>query len=138
MECNFSGSGGLNEIQYQRVNVFAVLDHLVKEQRINGDLNYKIPNGWMKLKSALSVLYDCCTPLKHKRKFYRTTIRLSMLYRTKCSVVKNQHPPLISSHPHKSKTPSLVTNLIPDRWDRTLSRLRRLKGKLIDEDLRRL
>ena len=33
-------------------------------------------------------------------------------------------PSPISSRPHESKTPSLVTNLIPDRWDRNSSRPR--------------
>ncbi|KAM1139557.1 hypothetical protein ACFX19_040433 [Malus domestica] len=42
-------------------------------------------------KSASGVLCDCRRPLKLKGKFYRTAIRLAMLYGTECWVVKHQH-----------------------------------------------
>ncbi|KAM2968345.1 hypothetical protein FF1_028501 [Malus domestica] len=42
-------------------------------------------------KSASGVLCDRRRPLKLKGKFYRTAIRLAMLYGTECWVVKHQH-----------------------------------------------
>ncbi|KAM2014503.1 hypothetical protein ACFX16_045151 [Malus domestica] len=42
-------------------------------------------------KSASGVLCDRRMPLKLKGKFYRTAIRLAMLYGTECWVVKHQH-----------------------------------------------
>ncbi|RXH84144.1 hypothetical protein DVH24_027043 [Malus domestica] len=47
--------------------------------------------GWMKWKSASSVLCDRRMPLKLKGKFYRMPIRPAMLYGAECWVVKYQH-----------------------------------------------
>ena len=38
----------------------------------------------MKWRSASRALYDCRIPIKLKRKFYKTVIRPTMLYDTKC------------------------------------------------------
>ncbi|KAM1952113.1 hypothetical protein ACFX15_006643 [Malus domestica] len=64
---------------------------LQKNEELDGDLNHRIQAGWMKWKSASGVLCDRRIPLKLKGKFYRTTIRLAMLYGTECWAVKHQH-----------------------------------------------
>ncbi|KAM2693357.1 hypothetical protein EV2_007535 [Malus domestica] len=64
---------------------------LQKNGELDGDLNHRIQAGWMKWKSASGVLCDRHMPLKLKGKFYRTSIRLAMLYGTECWAVKHQH-----------------------------------------------
>ncbi|CAN6726323.1 unnamed protein product [Malus baccata var. baccata] len=55
------------------------------------DRIYGIQAGWMKWKSASGVLCDRRIPLKLKGKFYRTSIRSTMMYDTECWAVKHQH-----------------------------------------------
>ncbi|KAM1519454.1 hypothetical protein ACFX1Z_022250 [Malus domestica] len=76
IKCKFSANGGQNELG----NI-----------ELDGDLNHRIQAGWIKWKSASGVLCDRCMPLKLKGKFYRTAIRLAMLYGTECWAVKHQH-----------------------------------------------
>ena len=45
----------------------------------------------MKWISAPVALCDCKIPIKFQRKFYKTVIRPTMLYGTKCWAVKKQH-----------------------------------------------
>ena len=45
----------------------------------------------MKWKNALRVLCDYRIPIKLKGKFYKTAIRLAILYGTKCWANKKQH-----------------------------------------------
>ena len=71
---------------------FRYLGSILQENgELDGDLNHRIQAGWMKCKSASGVLCDRRRPLKLKGKFYRTAIRLAMLYDTKCWAVKHQH-----------------------------------------------
>ena len=71
---------------------FRYLGSILQENgELDGDLNHRIQAGWMKWKSASGVLCDRRRPLKLKGKFYRTAIRLAMLYGTECWAVKHQH-----------------------------------------------
>ncbi|KAH1250173.1 Craniofacial development protein 2 [Glycine max] len=58
---------------------------------IEGDVNHCIQAGWMKWRKASGVLCDAKVPLKLKGKFYRTAVRLAILYGTECWTVKSQH-----------------------------------------------
>jgi hypothetical protein len=50
----------------------------------------------VKWRSVSGVLCDTKVPLKLKGKFYRTTVRSTMLYMRDCWAVKNQHKHKIS------------------------------------------
>ena len=99
MECKFSGNERPNEIgvrirdkEVPKIERFRYLGSILqKNGELDGDLNHKIQVGWMKWKSASGVLCDRRMPLKLKEIFYRTAIRPTMLYDTKCWVVKHQH-----------------------------------------------
>ncbi|KAH1239249.1 Phospholipid-transporting ATPase 3 [Glycine max] len=58
---------------------------------IEGDVNHRIQAGWMKWRKASGVLCDAKVPIKLKGKFYRTAVRSTILYGTKCWAVKSQH-----------------------------------------------
>ena len=60
------------------------------------------------LRHALSLPFSLCT---HDAQSFRP-------------IPSKSKPPPISSRPHESKTPSLITNLIFNRWDRNSSRPR--------------
>ena len=62
-----------------------------KDGEIDGDVNHRIKVGWLKWRSESRVLCDRNMPLNLKRKFYRTTIRPTLLYGTKCWANKKQH-----------------------------------------------
>ena len=53
-----------------------------KGQEINEDVTHKIKVGWLKWKSASSVLCDSTIPPKLKGKSYKTTIKPMLLYET--------------------------------------------------------
>jgi hypothetical protein len=53
---------------------------LQKNGDIDEDTSHKIKVSWLKWRQASSVLCDPRVPLKLKGKFYRTAIRLAMLY----------------------------------------------------------
>jgi hypothetical protein len=53
---------------------------LQKDGDIDEDLSHRIKADWLKWRQASGVLCDPKVPLKLKDKFYRTTIRLAMLY----------------------------------------------------------
>ncbi|KAM1491852.1 hypothetical protein ACFX10_023850 [Malus domestica] len=92
MECKFSANGGQNELgvrigdqEIPKSDRFRYLGSILqKNGELDGDLNHRIQAGWMKWKSASSVLCDRRMPLKLKGKFYRTTIKPAMLYGTEC------------------------------------------------------
>ncbi|KAM2851653.1 hypothetical protein PS2_027746 [Malus domestica] len=99
MECKFNANGGQNELgvrigdhEIPKSDCFCYLGSILqKNEKLDGDLNHRIQAGWMKRKSASSVLCDCRRLLKLKGKFYRTAIRPAMLYGTECWAVKHQH-----------------------------------------------
>ena len=99
MECKFNANGGSHELgvrigdqEVPKSDCFRYLGSILqKNEELDGDLNHRIQVGWMKWKSASGMLCDHRMPLKLKEKFYRTTIRLTMLYGTECGAVKHQH-----------------------------------------------
>ncbi|CAN6559787.1 unnamed protein product [Malus baccata var. baccata] len=91
--CKFSANGGSNELGSDH---FCYLGSILqKNGELDEDLNHRIQAGWMKWKSASSVLYKRRMPLKLKGKFYRTAIRLAMLYDTECWAVNGDENALL-------------------------------------------
>ncbi|TVU49550.1 hypothetical protein EJB05_00863, partial [Eragrostis curvula] len=56
------------------------LNRAHENRDIDEDVNHRIKTGWLKWCQASGVLCDTKMPQKLKGKFYRTTIRLAMLY----------------------------------------------------------
>ena len=54
-------------------------------------MNRRVQAGWVKWRSASGVLHDRRIPLKLKEKFYKTAIRLPILYETGCWAILKQH-----------------------------------------------
>ena len=63
---------------------------------IDEDVSHRIKAGWMKWRQASGVLYYKRVPQKIKSKFYRTIIRLIMLYDAKCWPTKRRHVQMTS------------------------------------------
>jgi hypothetical protein len=63
---------------------------LQKDGDIDEDLSNRIKADWLKWQVS-GVLCDPRVPLKLKGKFYRTTIRLAMLYGAECWPTKRRH-----------------------------------------------
>ena len=61
-----------------------------KDSEIVDDITHMIQVGWLKQIAASGGLYNRRGPPKLKEKFYRTAIRLTMLYETECWVTKKQ------------------------------------------------
>jgi hypothetical protein len=57
---------------------------LQKDGDIDADLSHRIKAGWLKWRQASGVLCDSRVSLELKYKFYRTAIRLTMLYGAEC------------------------------------------------------
>ncbi|AQK72954.1 Retrovirus-related Pol polyprotein LINE-1 [Zea mays] len=64
---------------------------LQKEGDIDEDVSHRIKAGWLKWRQAAGVLCDPRVPHKLKGKFYRTAIRLAMLYGAECWPTKIRH-----------------------------------------------
>ena len=62
-----------------------------KDKKKDEYVNYKIKVGWFKRMSATNVLCDCNIPLSLKEKFYRTIVRLALLYGMEYWTNKKQH-----------------------------------------------
>ncbi|KAL6532820.1 hypothetical protein OROGR_013780 [Orobanche gracilis] len=62
-----------------------------KDGELDGDVAHRIKAGWLKWKSDTGILCDPDMPHRLKGKFYRTTIRLALLYGTECWAVKQCH-----------------------------------------------
>jgi len=62
-----------------------------KDGEINSDVNHRIQAGWLKWRSATGVLCDCNILLWLKEKFYRTAIRLALLYGIESWAIKRDH-----------------------------------------------
>ncbi|KAJ1698835.1 hypothetical protein LUZ63_007347 [Rhynchospora breviuscula] len=58
---------------------------------IDENVSHRIRVGWVKWWQASDVLCDKKVPRKLKCKFYRTSIRLAMLYGTECWTTKRRH-----------------------------------------------
>jgi hypothetical protein len=57
---------------------------LQKDGDIDEEVSHRIKVDWLKWRQAFSVLCDPRVPLKLKGKFYRTTIRPTILYGAEC------------------------------------------------------
>jgi hypothetical protein len=64
---------------------------LQKDGDIDEDVSHRIKVGWLKWRQCSGVLCDLRVSLKVKGKFYRTAIRLAMLYRAEYWSTKRQH-----------------------------------------------
>ena len=64
---------------------------LQRDGDIDADVNHRIKAGWIKWRQASDILCDKRVPQKLKDKFYRTTIRLTMLYGAECWPTKIRH-----------------------------------------------
>ena len=62
---------------------------LQKDEDIDTNVCHRIKAGWMKWPQASGILCDKRVPQKLKGKFYRTAIRLAMLYGAECWPKKN-------------------------------------------------
>ncbi|KAH1228604.1 hypothetical protein GmHk_10G028576 [Glycine max] len=99
MECKFNKSRRVSNSEVKigdhiipQVTRFKYLGSVIQDDgEIEGDVNHRIQAGWMKWRKASGVLCDAKVPIKLKRKFYRTAVRLAILYGTECWAVKSQH-----------------------------------------------
>jgi hypothetical protein len=64
---------------------------LQKDGDINEDVSHRIKACWLKWRQVFGILCDPRVPQKLKGKFYRTTIRPTMLYREECWPTKMRH-----------------------------------------------
>jgi hypothetical protein len=64
---------------------------LQKNGDIDEDVSHRIKVRWLKSLQASGVLCDPRVPHKLKGKFYRTTIRPTLLYRAECWPTKRLH-----------------------------------------------
>ena len=64
---------------------------LQKDGDINEDVRHRISAGWLKWRQASGILCDRRVSQKLKGKFYRTAIRLAMLYGAECWHTKRRH-----------------------------------------------
>ena len=79
-------------VEIQKSETFQYLGSIIyKDGEIEEDVNHRISAGLMKWRSTSRVLYNHRIPIKLKGKFYKTAIRLAILYGTKCWANKKQH-----------------------------------------------
>ena len=64
---------------------------LLMDGDIDVDVSHRIKAGWIKWRQASGILCDKRVPQKLKSKFYRTAIRLAILYRAEYWPTKIQH-----------------------------------------------
>ncbi|KAK9140212.1 hypothetical protein Scep_009893 [Stephania cephalantha] len=87
----YDGVVKLGEIEVLKVNHFRYLGSIIQNDgNIENDVTHRIQAGWKKWRSATVVICDRNVPTKLKGKFYRTAIRLAMLYGSECWAVKQQ------------------------------------------------
>jgi hypothetical protein len=91
MQCDFSattqeeGDVRLDGQVVPKKDTFRYLGSMLqKDGDIDEDLSHRIKVDWLKWHQASGVLCDPRVPLKLKGKFYRTAIRLAMLYGAEC------------------------------------------------------
>ena len=98
MECKFNTSRSPHtegvKIQNQEIpksEKFRYLGSIFsKDGEIIDNITHRIQVSWLKWGEASEVLCNQRVPPKLKEKFYRTAIRLTMLYETECWVTKKQ------------------------------------------------
>jgi hypothetical protein len=91
MNCDFSATtqeeGGVRldgQVAPKKDTFRYLRSMLQKDGDIDEDLSHRIKTGWLKWRQASGVLCDPRVLLKIKDKFYRTTIRPTMLYGAEC------------------------------------------------------
>ena len=87
MRCNFGGAAqeeGDVSLEGQVVpkkDTFRYLGSMLqRDGDIDADVSHRIKAGWIKWRQVSGILYDKRVPPKLKGKFYRTTIRPTILY----------------------------------------------------------
>jgi hypothetical protein len=98
MKCDFSattqeeGDVRINGQVVPKKDIFRYLRSMLqKDSDIDEDVSHIIKTDWLKWRQASGVLCDPRSPLKLKDKFYKTAIRLTMLYKAECWHTKRQH-----------------------------------------------
>jgi len=80
-----------------QVTRFKYLGSIVQNDgEIEAYVNHRIQARLLKWRRASGVLCNKKVTLKLKGKFYRTTVRSTMLYGIECWAVKSQHKNLVS------------------------------------------
>jgi Reverse transcriptase (RNA-dependent DNA polymerase) len=94
IKCQFSGKNSddgdviLDERVVPMNDTFRYLGSMLQNDGgIDEDVSHRTKVGWVKWRRASDILYDK-VPNKLKDKFYRTTIRLAMMYGAECWVTK--------------------------------------------------
>ena len=81
----------LDEQDVPKNERFGYLDSIIQnDSNIDGDVNHRIQADWMKWRRTSGVFCDRTIPLHLKGKFYRIAVRLTLLYDTECSAIKQQ------------------------------------------------
>ncbi|KAJ0495634.1 putative reverse transcriptase domain, DNA/RNA polymerase superfamily [Helianthus annuus] len=96
LHCDFSGAGDVEDTQItlegqgvQQTTKFKYLGSFIqRDGELDSDVAHRVQAGWCRWRAATGVLCDKRFPAKLKGKFYRVTVRPSMLYRTKCWATK--------------------------------------------------
>ena len=98
MRCDFGGAAqeeGDMSLEDQVVpmkDTFRYLGSMLqRDGNIDADINHRIKAVWIKWQQPSNILYDKRVPQKLKGKFYRTTIRPSILYGAECWPTKIRH-----------------------------------------------
>ncbi|KAL6574410.1 hypothetical protein OROHE_001314 [Orobanche hederae] len=94
--CNFSGESNEEEVEVMiadqivpRTDKFKYLCSIIqKEGEFKDDVTHRIKVGWLRWRAAIGVMCDKKAPLKLKGKFYRATIRSTILYGSECWALK--------------------------------------------------
>jgi hypothetical protein len=86
------GSVRLDGQVVPKKDTFRYLESMLqKDEDIDEDVSYRIKVHWLKWRQVSGVLCNPRVPLKLKGKFYRTAIRLVILYGAKCWPTKRRH-----------------------------------------------
>ena len=92
MECNFNNRRVDPEVfvkiegqAIRKISNFCYLGSIIQDNgEIQEDVTHRVKAGWLKWRSASGVLCDRRIPMRVKGKFYRMTVRPTMLYGSKC------------------------------------------------------
>ena len=96
LSCHFSETSPVGEPEVsidetitKSITKYNYLGSIIqRDEEIDGDVNHRIQVGWLNWRAAAAVLCDKKFPSKVKGKFYRATIRPTLLYGTECWSIK--------------------------------------------------
>ncbi|KAG2599597.1 hypothetical protein PVAP13_5KG423621 [Panicum virgatum] len=97
MKCDFGATHEEGDVSLEgqvvpKRDTFGYLGSMLqRDGDIDEDVSHRIRAGWMKWRQASGVLCDKKVPQKLKVKFYRTAIRLAILYGAEYWPTKRQH-----------------------------------------------